>query len=193
LNSFRALPLALLAACAPRVASPHHYVHIDSPTPVTLSEWQGKGKPFTPLCQSPCDAVIESASPWRLSVREDRWWGSPGISLDGHGPDVTLTVKPAHRDEVIGGVVVTLLAGALVGGGAVLTPYSAMAEAPSASGHRPVSTPLLVGGLGMIGLGLGSFVAGVGTIVHNVTKVDVRDTPRNRSGERSPRYWAGEF
>ena len=101
------------AAAEPaRVSEPKVYLHVESPTPVTIETNSGEA-----VCTSPCDQLVPAASLYRVGGQRP----SKPFVLEGKNGHAKISVDPATNRDFYTGVGVLGGGGALAIAGGIVT------------------------------------------------------------------------
>lgn len=193
-------------------------VHIESEEPVTLYErgqpsvvsvgiYSASFVPSRPVCQSPCDRVIDGSRGQQYFIGGADIPESSSFKLRDHSADTTIGVSPGSRGMRTAGYWLISIGATGVAAGAVMLPVSiALSDGPIGSTDGG-----LIGGAVSLGAGAAVLASGIVLMVVGRTTVDVDSTARatkdpkesaskgqrfaidERPAAIAPRYWLGEF
>ncbi len=128
-------------------------VHIDSPDPVDLGyRAERRGEPAY-VCTSPCDITVRAAGRYRIQPSGDVR-ASGEFTFVGDAPEQTVTVHPATRSGLIGGIVLSATGLASIGVGLLWLMADALSDAEGFGPHDDtVPAVLAIAGAAAVAVG----------------------------------------
>jgi hypothetical protein len=160
------------------------FVHLDSPSPVSLQHKDEDDDSYRNVCKSPCDAEVVAGGQYRIAAPSSDVRTSGDFSLPKEATRDTVTVDPRSNSGFIAGIVLTSAGGVALGVAyfwTVGTAFSAL-DGGGANLTGPVMTA--VGGVAAIAGGVVMIVFNARTRVSQRSGVDsvAADSPSLRVG-----------
>jgi hypothetical protein len=154
-------------------------VHVQTSEPATtlyevthqiLIRGRPAGLTARPVCQGPCDRIVEAPGGRRFFFAGEGLTPSSQFQLAGKGPTVSIDIVPGSAGQRTGGYVMGAFGGAALLGG--LTTLALGALTTSVSNGQALASPsirIMAAGGGIAAAGLGLLIGGIAMVVKSKT------------------------